>query len=339
MSGIAVVYYDGRTATPQAATLKLGGDGLVRLERNGRERIYAAADVRIGDRIGAQAPRVIEFPDGDAVHVPPDEDVDRLLDAIGGRRQGWLRRLESRWHHALGALAIAVILIAVLFRYGLPALAGAVVEQVPLAFERRIGQKALEEFDDEWLGPSGLAQSRQDELREKFLGRIAKPSGFELPMRLEFREGREIGPNALALPGGIVVVTDELIAFAEHDDEILVVLAHEAGHVVGRHSLRQGVEGLGITLVMSAVTGDLSGLASIAAALPVLLMQSGYSRRDERAADAHAFAWADAHGVARTRMTDLMQRIEAKLGDGGIPGLFSTHPSSAERAREAAGPR
>lgn len=335
MSRIAVVYYDGKTAQQHPATIVLAGDGLIRLQRDGGEKIYAAADVRIGDRIGAQAPRLLQFPGGAAVHVAPDPEVDRLLDAIGGRRSGLLRRLESRWPHALAALAVSVALVVLFLKYGLPALAGVVADRVPLAFERRIGQQALEEFDDEWLAPSGLPRSRQDELRAAFRKRVAEPAGFGLPMRLEFREGGDLGPNALALPGGIVVVTDELVAFAEHDDEILMVLAHEAGHVVGRHSLRQGVEGLGATLLMTAVTGDLSGLASIAAALPVVLVQTGYSRRDERAADAHAFAWSDTNGVPRTRMTDLLRRIEAKLGDKGLPGLFATHPSSAERVREA----
>lgn len=337
MNEIAVVYYDGQSAQQHPATLRFGGDGLIRLVRDGQERIYPAGKVRIGDRIGAKAARVIEFPDGSAAHIAPGADADQLLDAVTGRRSGLLRRMESRWPHALAALAISVALVFVLVKYGLPVLAGVVTERVPLAFERRIGQQALEEFDDGWLGPSELARSRQDELRAAFRRRIADPSGFALPMRLEFRHGKAIGPNALALPGGIVVVTDELVAIAEHDDEILIVLAHEAGHVLGRHSLRQGIEGLGVTLVMSAVTGDLSGIASIAAALPLILMQSGYSRRDERVADAHAFAWSDENGVPRTRMTDLLTRIEAKEGAHGLPDLFSTHPSSAERVREAAG--
>ncbi len=57
-------------------------------------------------------------------------------------------------------------------------------------------------------------------------------------MTVEFRASPIIGANAFALPGGIVIVTDQLMQLAEHDDEILAVLAHEIGHVKHRHVLR-----------------------------------------------------------------------------------------------------
>src|SRR2546426_7673245 len=47
------------------------------------------------------------------------------------------------------------------------------------------------------------------------------------PMRLEFRASRIIGPNAFALPSGIIVVTDQLVRLARNDEQVLAVLAHE----------------------------------------------------------------------------------------------------------------
>ena len=54
--------------------------------------------------------------------------------------------------------------------------------------------------------------------------------------RLELRSGEALGANALALPSGIVIMTDDLVALAKSDDEIGAVMAHELGHVRGRHA-------------------------------------------------------------------------------------------------------
>ena len=42
--------------------------------------------------------------------------------------------------------------------------------------------------------------------------------------------------RALALPGGIIVVTDDMVNLAANDPELLAVLAHEMGHLRGRHA-------------------------------------------------------------------------------------------------------
>lgn len=336
MTTTAVQFYDGRTSAPCEARLHVEPGGTFRVELASGERRYAIAESRIHDRVGAQAPRSIEFPDGAVAHVPPDAALDQHLDALHGTRQaGRLRRLESRWPLVLGALALSAALLAGFVFLALPALAALISERVPHRFEAEIGARALAQLDDDWLGPSQLPAGRQRELADAFRQRIATQVGHP-GLALEFRAGRRVGPNALALPGGVIVLTDGLVELAAHDDELLAVMAHETGHVLGRHGLKAILEGLGVTLVVTVVTGDLSGPASLAVAVPAVLLHAGYSRRYEREADAWALAWADANGVARTRLVDLLERIESAQGSSPLPGLLSTHPETAERARAAA---
>ncbi len=333
MSGIAVVFYDGRRSAPRRARLHLDVTGLARIELADGDRSYRIAELVIGDRVGARSPRQIEFPDGALAHVEPDARSDALLDRIAGQ-SGWVRRLEARWPQAVAALALAILAAFGFVRYGLPALAAAAAGRVPADIERQVGERALREIDEDWLEPSALDRQRQAGLRADFERRIASRAEGGA-VRLEFRAGGEIGPNALALPGGIVIMTDELVAQAQHDDELMMVLAHEAGHVAHRHTLRQVFESLGLAAVLTVLTGDLSGPASLAAALPAVLAQAAFSRRDEREADAYAFGWADAAGVPRTRMTDLLERLDKSTGGGDWPTYLSTHPSSSERAAAA----
>jgi predicted Zn-dependent protease len=338
VSGIAIVFYDGRRSAPAAARLMLDTAGQAHVDLPDGRRSYVTAELRIGDRVGLRSPRLIEFPDGALAHVDPDPQADAWLDAASGRGSGWVRRMEARWPAAIAALAVSALAVFAFLRWGLPGLAQAAAARVPPAMERRIGERAMQEIDEQWFGRSTLEPRRQSALREAFERRVAARAANP-DLRLEFRAGGDAGPNAFALPGGIIVVTDELVEAARHDDEVMMVLAHEVGHVVHRHTMRQVFESLGLTAVLTTLTGDLSGPASLAAALPAVLTQAAFSRRDEREADAHAFAWSDAEGVPRTRMTDLLERIERETGGGGWPTYLSTHPSSAERAAAARAPR
>ena len=78
--------------------------------------------------------------------------------------------------------------------------------------------------------------------------------------RLVFRKSR-IGPNAFALPGGTMVMTDQLVELVDHDDAVLTgVLAHELGHLQARHGMRMLVQATAIGAVSSLVFGDFSAL-------------------------------------------------------------------------------
>ncbi|MEB3735127.1 M48 family metalloprotease [Halopseudomonas pachastrellae] len=51
----------------------------------------------------------------------------------------------------------------------------------------------------------------------------------ERTLKVHFRSAPALGANAFALPGGHLVFTDAMVELAQHDDELVAVLAHEAG--------------------------------------------------------------------------------------------------------------
>ena len=70
-------------------------------------------------------------------------------------------------------------------------------------------------------------------------------------IRLEVRSAPQIGANAFALPSGIIVVTDELVALSEDDDELAAVIAHELGHVHHRHIMRTVIQNSAAALLVA----------------------------------------------------------------------------------------
>ena len=145
--------------------------------------------------------------------------------------------------------------------------------------------------------------------------------------RLEFRTGGIIGANAFALPGGIMVVTDELVKLAKNDTEIIAVLAHELGHVKRRHAFRQSIQGVLSGLVLAAITGDVSAVAS---GLPAALMQMRYSRLHELEADMFALTALQKACLPPRSFADILMRLETQMH---AKRTLSQNKSKQQKAR------
>lgn len=214
-----------------------------------------------------------------------------------------------------------------------PALAKRIAFSLPAATDRMLGREALQGLDKALLKPTGLSPRRQAELKALFASMTASIPGAA-DYRIELRASQRIGANALALPSGIVVVTDALVELAANDDELIAVLAHEIGHLRQRHGLRRLLQDSATLLVLVAVTGDIGSMVSLGAALPNLLLQSKYSRDFEREADDFAFAYLKRHSIAPESLTAILLRMEKKFGASGA-SYWSSHPSAQERAERS----
>ena len=214
---------------------------------------------------------------------------------------------------------------------------------LPAATESLIGRDTLAALDRFVFTPSKLPPERQEALRKLFAGMgagmAAEKSGTSA-YRLELRKGGRVGPNALALPAGIVVVTDELVELSKDDREIEAVLAHEIGHLRQRHILRHVLQDSATALLVAATLGDLTSLTTLAAAAPTLLLQAKFSRDFEREADDFALDYLAKRGIPLETFAAILQRMEEKRPGGkDASDYLSTHPASRERIARARGAR
>lgn len=321
-------FFDARTSAPQPARVDIGADRVLRLVTQRETRQMPLEKARITDRIG-DVPRRIVFADGAIFETPENDAVDAALDAAG--RGGFARRLdrwERFWGVALAAVAAVAVLSWAFVRYGVPPLADAAARVMPVSVDASIGAQGLELLDETLLEPTELPEPRQSALRAR-LRAMTGPAGDGHDYRLEFRRGKRVGPNAFALPSGIIVVTDELVALAARDEEIDAVLAHEVGHVRGRHALRILLRNAGVAALALAVLGDVGTASSLAAAVPVMLVQAKHSRDFEREADAFARGWLRAQGLPEDHFDAMMCRLAKDEADFAY---LSSHPPLGERA-------
>lgn len=335
---LSVSFFDGQSPIGEPATLIWSGSSVKLIGAN-VDKSYSANQIRVSPRIG-RADRFVELPDGAQLQCRDTPLLDRLPQE--GKTEGFVAWLEQRWPIAMAALAITVAGIGMGYVYGLPVLAEKIAERVPFEYERNLGDQAIAWLDQqEMFQPSELDEDTRKELTGGFT-RLSQGLPRQSQLRLEFRNAPFVGPNAFALPGGIVVITDQMIDLAESPEEVYAVLAHEIGHVERRHSLRHIIQNSVTAAVAAAFTSDVSSLTLAVSGIPVLLAQARYSREFETEADTFGFALLKRNDISPENFATLMERLSANRNPRteGRMAFLSTHPVTAERiarARAAAG--
>lgn len=329
---LPATYYDGVTPVASAASLVIDGDtSVVAADAAGGDRAYATAALIVSPRVG-RAPRFVALPDGGQVECADDPLLDRLPQEVPS--EGAIAWLERRsWVAVLCLVAIGASLLAA-YVWGLPAAAESVAARVPIETEAAVGREALAWLDRQLFRPARYFEERENEIRDGF-ARLHTGLARDAHYRLELRGSRLLGPNALALPGGIVVLTEEMSAWAVTTEEVMAILAHEIGHVEARHSLRLALQGSATAVLVAAITSDAASLSVAVAGLPMILVRSSYSREFEREADDFAFALLRSRGISPEAFATLMERLSRDRPRGTGFGYLASHPLTSERIRRA----
>jgi Zn-dependent protease with chaperone function len=333
VSGVEARHHDGRTSTARAVRVNLRRDdtGTVWLDLDSAEgHIAHRADACSFDMAVGHGPRRIELPGGGSLELTDGPAWDTMLahQGLEGAERA-LARIEAKWPIAVVALVVAAAGLWAASTFGVPALVQRALPMIPAQLDAQVGDGGLQLLDRQLFEPTQIDEARRQQLRQAFAG-VAHDLRERGSVRLEFRRGAEVGANAFALPDGIVIVTDELVALARHDDELRAVFAHEIGHVRHRHAMRALLAGSLQALLALAVLGDVSAATTLVAGVPATLAHSAYSRDLEREADLVARTWLAQAGVPQTRYDDLLRRLETESGAGRWTYL-STHPALDER--------
>lgn len=133
--------------------------------------------------------------------------------------------------------------------------------------------------------------------------------------------------NAVALPGGRVLLFNGLLREARSPDEVAGVLAHEIGHVRYRDAMTALVRQLGLSVVLGGFSGQVGGTLNG-------LLAMRYSRAAERAADAYSIARLRAANISPLPTAAFFERLGKAIGDPRLDRAMdwmASHPISDER--------
>lgn len=324
-------YYDGISARPQAVTLSIDAAGL-RIAGDSFVHYVPLHEVQWPERT-RHGMRKAHFAHGGVVQCADSTAWDHWY-AASGQRESLLIKLQQSWRGVAICLFVLIALLVGLQQWGLPVISRAVVAVTPLSVDAALGQSSLKAIDEQLMEPSQLPAAEQTRLREAFTRTLTHSSAQIPDWQLVFRHSPVVGANAFALPGGTMVMTDELVELVDGDEQVITaVLAHELTHVSHRHGLRMLVQVTALSAIASMVLGDFS---SVLASAPVILGQASYSRDAEREADAGAVEILRAAGISPQVMVVLFEKLAAQHAEKNDPrdslGIaFSSHPADAER--------
>lgn len=306
--------FDGQAAIRYALQASRRGDGIALLFRDGVVHEVPAAQLTHVDTRGNAE-----------VYGRTDKEGWRLglVDPDAELREVLPRREEyGRWVDRIG-LVPAVIAGIVLSGFVL--LAGGLAPSllapfVPRSVERKFGNALVGDLGGRSCAGKG-GQAALDKL-----ARELTPEAGDLRVRVVYVPV----VNAVALPGGSILIFDELLKQADSPEEVAGVLAHEITHVEKRHTTQSMIRELGLNTVVVAFGGT-------TAANIEHLMSARYSRDAEREADEGAIRALKQAGISplpTASFFDRMAKQEAKIGSaGGGIAYLSSHPVSTERER------
>ncbi|KXK10202.1 MAG: Peptidase family M48 [Armatimonadetes bacterium OLB18] len=161
------------------------------------------------------------------------------------------------------------------------------------------------------------------------------------PFAYEFKvlEGKEV--NAFSLPGGYLYFYEGLMAYAESDDELAGVVAHEISHSSFRHLATLSKEQskfdtMSIPMILAALIlkGDAGMGVLVLRDLVGLSSKSGWSVKAELAADYGAFQYMRMSPYNPVGMLTFMERLakDQRALEAIDWGIYRTHPPSRDRA-------
>ncbi|WP_326525838.1 M48 family metallopeptidase [Sphingomonas sp.] len=318
-SDVVVGHYDGLSGVRRRPVLMAEGDHFHLIDDDRRDGPFAFAMLtalgahdgvaqyglkgRPGWRIDIELP----LPEGLATRLPGEVRYGGFLDRVG------------LWGGAAICAAIAAVTVFTVAQ--IPTLAA---RFVPREAERRLGDLMVGDFGNRTCeAPAGKAALEQLVTRLGPDARIADIRVVNVGM-----------VNAVALPGGHVLVFEGLLRRAQSPDEVAGVIAHELGHVEHRDVLAALIRQMGLSVVLGGLGGDVGGWVNT-------VLAAGYSREAESRADGYAIDVLGEAGVSARGTADFFARMakgEAALGKAGRLAVYmSTHPMSDERRQRFEG--
>ena len=240
-------------------------------------------------------------------------------------------------------LSLILLIGLISLRFALTSSINLLVAIFPTKIEEKIGQNAYNSLKYAAFQETELRPDQISKLRSK-ANEIASVNGLRT-VDILFHKSDLFGANALAFPGGPIVVTDDLVKLLDNDYLTLAVIAHELAHIDQRHSLHQIMEIIGIAAVASVLFGSTDSLIEEASLVAINLWASKKSRQFEKEADLFALDYLETSKIDKNSLGLAIEKLTrhlCKAAEGlefqnclkkDTNGWFASHPSLVERLK------
>jgi predicted Zn-dependent protease len=323
-------YLDGRSAARHRATVRIGRTALeISVADTGARMLWPYREIR--QTQGTYAGEHVRLERGgelsEALLVSDVAFLSALREAAPGTHFHDPSRRRFRVGLTLAAGVAAIALAVGLYLFGLPAAAAVAASRVPAAWEARLGETIMEHF----APPADRCHDAERQARiDALAAAVLTPVQ---PARYTFRIAvvNSSLVNAVAAPGGSIVVFRGLLDRTDSAEELAGVLAHEFQHVLHRHSTRAIFQHASAGILMAAVVGDVSAVVAFGLEGARMLGDLSMSRQAEAEADREGMRLLHDAGIDPAGMVTFFEKLAKLHGDPGHGKYLMSHPAPQER--------
>ena len=267
-----------------------------------------------------------KFPDGWVFIVERSPPLCDWL--IANKQSSFIDKVESNVFAWLISVIACIGFLAGSYVYVLPWVSDKIASSVPDYVAIALGDQILDSFSERWQ-PSKLGLLEQQKIRNRVEQHTTQLKALPYRVEVVFRSS-EMGANAFALPGGKIVILDEMLELAENDQQLDSIILHEIGHVYHRHMLKKLVHSSLLSVGVSLMTGESSGIVDNLTGVGVFFLSNGHSREAESEADEYAKQSMQTIYGSSEPMAEMFELFN-KQDVIEIPEWLNSHPDFKQR--------
>jgi predicted Zn-dependent protease len=315
-------YFDGKSSKPYTVFVSIESGSIVIQTEDEKSFTWERSDIHETDfssaivtiRYGNEHPyQQLEITDHEFI------DVYRKIFHIS---------FAQRWLHfgstssILGLLVLGVLVSIVAgYLYVLPFVADRVAQHFPMDYEVSMGAQIMDSY---------LSDAKIDDEKTETINLFFKQLNIQTEYPIKIVVVKDSVVNAFAMPGGGIVVYDEMLQQIDKPEQLAALLSHEFSHVQLKHATRNIFRSIAGSLFISIVLSDANGIANLVIENAHQLRNLKYSRELEHEADENGLNILRQNRIDASGMSDLFLLL--KLQQRYEPEeIVSTHPDLDSR--------
>jgi predicted Zn-dependent protease len=225
----------------------------------------------------------------------------------------------------LTLIAVIGALIWLTYFLLLPLVADLGAKVFPKNYEISMGKKLYETV---------LSEEKIDSNKTIAINQFFKQLHVETAYPIQITVVKNNIVNAFAMPGGGIVVYDEILKGMNSPEQLAALLSHEFSHVELRHTTKNLFRTMAGYLFISIIFNDANGIAAILVENAHELRNLSYNRELETEADNNGLKILQQNNLNAQGMIDLFEQLKG-VSTIEVNELISTHPDVDNRIKNA----
>lgn len=331
MASFRGFFNDGRSAARHGLEVRIGIDSLTLVFDDGAVQSWPLHSIDIAEEVYPDQPIRLKHEGHPEARLTVEDP--KFLGALArvapqfSNRASPTRRM---WRGVAIGVFCAALTGALVF-LGVPWLSSLAATIVPMAWEEDMGDRIVDRIAAATaVGKHAFCRNSAGlTALESLMGRLSDAANSSYRFRVRVIASPMV--NAFAAPGGQIVLMAGLIKKAESSEEVAGVLAHEMGHVIGRHPTESMIRHIGLSVILDAISGGVVGTGALSGFAETLIALS-YSREAEEEADLGAEKILARARISRRGMIRFFERLREQEEKGiRVPAILSSHPPTKGR--------